>query len=206
MGKDIILIGAIIGILADILKLSVNYISYLLNYTNVVFWQITASRFLERDDLQQPISYIIGGVADLTVSATLGVLFVGLISLTGTKHIWIKGIGFGLFIWVNLFGTLLGQSVQAKLPQEPLGIMVTIIAHFAFGLGLAFFTQRLHKIEEETIRSKETNNHFAPIPARKLLHTEEKEPVMEINNTRSDRKPFKFRNLFKIFGLIKGNR
>ncbi len=168
MFRDIVIIGAIIGLLADAVKLLVNYIFYLLGYTNVVFWQITASRFLERKDLFSPGAYIIGGVADITVTAALGVLFVVVIYFTGKRYLWIKGIGFGLFIWVGLFGTLLGQAVQAKLPQEPSGIMVTIVAHFVFGLGLAGFTQLLYKPQVNNVNK----NSFFPMPARKIFVSE----------------------------------
>jgi len=142
--KDYIIPGIIIGIAADLVKLLFNYIAHLLNFTPVVFWQITATRFLEKKDLFNPTAYLIGGIADIIVSATLGVIFVYFIYCLGTKYLWIKGIGFGFFVWVSMFGTLLGQSVQQKLPQDPSGILVTIVAHFFFGLALAFFTGRLN--------------------------------------------------------------
>ncbi|NLO88737.1 MAG: hypothetical protein GX088_00135 [Clostridia bacterium] len=142
MIRDKILVGAAIGLLSDALKLIVNYISYLLGFTNVVFWQIVATRFLTIGDLFTPLAYIVGAVADIVVASTLGVIFFLLVERYGSrKYLWLKGIGFSMLVWVGLFGTLLGQSVQRKLPQNASGIMVTIVAHFVFGLGLAFFTR-----------------------------------------------------------------
>ncbi len=89
------------------------------------------------------IAYFIGGVADLTATATLGVAFLYLIRYIGSDYLWLKGIGFGMLVWAGLFGTFLGQIAADKLPQEPSGILVTIAAHFTFGLALAFFTWRL---------------------------------------------------------------
>lgn len=143
MFKDKILIGALIGILADAMKLITNYILYSLGFTKVVFWQIVATRFLQKEYLNHKLAYLIGGIADLTVTSLLGVVFVYVIYLFGSKNLWAKGVGFGLVVWVTLFGTLLGQTVEAKLPQEPKGVVVTIIAHLAFGLGLAIFTKVL---------------------------------------------------------------
>lgn len=143
MAKDYIVHGALLGIIADFIKLTVNYLGYLFNFTPVVFWQLTATRFLEKKDLFKPVAYLIGCIADITVSALLGVFFVYLISQLGEKYLWFKGIGFGLAVWVGLFGTILGQSVQEKLPQTPSGIIVTIVAHIAFGLTLALLTGRL---------------------------------------------------------------
>ena len=68
-------------------------------------------------------------------------VFVYVIYYFSSRNLWLKGVGFGLMVWVGLFGTLLGKIVEEKLPQEPIGIVVTIIAHFAYGLALAYFTK-----------------------------------------------------------------
>lgn len=150
MLRDRVIIGSLIGILADIVKLTFNYLAFLLNYTNVVFWQLTATRFLENGDLFSPIALLIGGVADLTITAILGVIFLFFIDYTGADYLWIKGIGFGMAVWVGLFGTLLGQSVQGKINQEPSSILVTMVAHFIFGLSLAFFTRLFYQSRLKT--------------------------------------------------------
>ncbi len=65
MIKDNILIGAKIGLLADVVKLITNYILFSFGYTKVVFWQIVATRFLQKENLYTQSAYIIGGVADI---------------------------------------------------------------------------------------------------------------------------------------------
>lgn len=184
MSKDLVLLGTAVGLLADAVKLIINYILYLFNLTNVVFWQITASRFLAGDDLFKPVTYFVGGVADVTVTAALGIIFVYFIYFTGRDYLWVKSVGFGLVVWVGLFGTLLGQSVQAKIPQGPSGIIVTIIAHVVFGLGLAAFTALLYPLRENEIRKSEGANHrIIPAPAKKIIASEDKK-----GNIRSRRK------------------
>jgi len=145
MIKDKVIVGAIVGLLADAVKLAVNYLAFTLGFTRVVFWQIAATLFLDRQDLFKPVAYIVGAVADLTVTAIIGVVFIYFIHFTGHKYLWIKGVGFGLAVWVGLFGTFLGTAVRGKLPQEPSGILVTLVAHSIFGLSLAFFTWLLQK-------------------------------------------------------------
>jgi hypothetical protein len=152
MPKDKVVIGVIIGLLADGLKLISNYIMFKLDFTKVVFWQITASNFLEKKDLFKPIAYFIGAVADITVTSFLGIIFVFFITYAGKNYLYIKSIGYGLFIWVALFGTLLTQEVQQKLPQSPSGIVVTIIAHLVYGFGFALFTSLLY--EEQLLENK----------------------------------------------------
>ena len=138
--KDRIVAGALIGILADVIKLLVNYLAYLLGYTNVVFWQIVAAHFLQKGELSKPIALLIGGAADLTITATLGIIFLYVVEYAGKSYLWIKGLGFGLIVWVGLLGTHLGQSVQGRITQDGIAILVTLVAHIIFGLSLAFFT------------------------------------------------------------------
>ncbi|MGE5604840.1 MAG: hypothetical protein ACM3YE_04020 [Bacteroidota bacterium] len=137
--RDKIIRGAIIGICADIAKLVFNYFCYLMGWTPVLFWQIAATRFLDPVELFQPAAFLIGGAADLTVSAALGIAFLYLLEYTHRRFRWIKGAGFGLLVWVGLFGTILGQSAQNKLPITSTTVVVTLFAHFAFGLSLALF-------------------------------------------------------------------
>jgi len=153
MIRDRLLPGVIVGLLADAVKLMVNYLAYLLNLTPVVFWQLIATRFLQKQDLFKPVTYLIGGIADITITIILGVLFFYFIKVFGSRYLYIKGIGFALAIWVGLFGTLLSQSVQAKLPQTAMGIMVTIASHAVFGLSLAYFYQRLGFVSKAKSRS-----------------------------------------------------
>lgn len=143
--KDKIMFGAIVGLLADGVKLIVNYIGFLLKFSDVVFWQITATRFLAKNELFSPLAYVIGGLADLTMAALLGIVFIYILTYTGRDYDYFKGVGFGLAVWVVLFGTVLGHSVQSKLSVDPSGIVVTAIAHLVFGLMLSFFARKLWK-------------------------------------------------------------
>lgn len=178
MFKDKIVAGATIGLLADVVKLTVNYLSFKLDYTTVVFWQIIAALFLTRDDLNSPVALLIGGVADLVMTMFLGIIFMYLIYFTGKDTLWIKGIGFAMLVWVILFGVVLEQLITDKIPPEPLGIITTIVAHFFFGLSLAIFTKLLvGKIPlfaqdlKELIQQPQSIKLLSPKPIRKVLVT-----------------------------------
>ncbi len=143
--KDKVAIGTIVGLLADVTKLLFNYLAFNLHFTNVIFWQIAAARFLERNDLFKPMAYFIGAVTDLTVTAIIGVLFIYFLHFTGRDYIWLKGAGFSLVIWVIVLGTLLVQS-QAKLNLQSTDVSVTFLAHLVYGFSLAFAARKLYKL------------------------------------------------------------
>ncbi|NLT94135.1 MAG: hypothetical protein GXW85_01140 [Clostridia bacterium] len=177
MLKDKIILGAIIGLLADAVKLAANFAMYKLGWTNVVFWQIVATRFLNKNDLFKPSALFIGAVADITFSAALGIIFIYFINFFGRNYLFIKGIGYGLSTWVLIFGTLLGLSVEHKIPPTTGGIMVTLIAHFIYGLAIATFTMLLFK--EQTAGNQfapkiKPFKSYIPTPATKPLRSEDK--------------------------------
>ena len=145
-----ILTGVLIGLLADAVKLGVNYLAFVLGFTDVVFWQIVATNIVPKEYLFSTAAVIIGAVADLTVTGLLGVLFLYFIKFTGLDFLFLKGIGFAMLVWVGLMGVVVGPSLEAKLPQNPSGIFVTIAAHFVFGVALAVFTSFLYQPEEES--------------------------------------------------------
>ena len=148
--KDKVVLGLTIGLFADLVKLMTNYIGHLLKFTDVLFWQIAATRFLEKSDLNKPVAYLVGGFADLAVAALMGVIFIYLLYFTGRDYAYIKGVGFGIIVWVALFGTVLGQSVQNKLTLNSTAILVTAIAHLSFGAALAFFALKFSSNKSDT--------------------------------------------------------
>ena len=97
------------------------------------------------------MAYLVGGIADLAVAGFLGVAFVCLLTLTGWRFIYIKGCGFAILAWVFLFGTLLSQITQGTISLTPTAIIVTALAHFAFGLALAFFAVKLRKTGRQSL-------------------------------------------------------
>ena len=145
MLKDKIVIGILVGLLADAVKLSFNYISFTLNFTEVVFWQLVSATVLAKEDVFTPVGILIGAVADIIVTMLIGVVFIYIIYFTGKENLWIKGIGVGMLVWVNFFVIVQGQLIQDKIPPVPSGLLVTIMAHFLFGLSLAAFTKFLTK-------------------------------------------------------------
>ncbi|MGI6679247.1 MAG: hypothetical protein ACOX2Q_09390 [Dehalobacterium sp.] len=165
---DKIFAGVIIGVLADIVKLTFNYLGYLLGWSNVVFWQIVATRFLPKEDLFTPYAYLIGGIADLVMTASIAIVFLYALDFLGKENLWLKGPGLGLFLWVVVFGTLLGQSVENKLHQDSLGILVTLVAHLIYGVAIALFTELYYKILEKQGEAAEHPLSFVPQPARKV--------------------------------------
>lgn len=143
MLENKMMVGILVGLLADAVKLTFNYISFRLNFTSVVFWQLIAALFLDGEDVFTPMGLLIGATADIIVASFLGVVFIYIIYFTGKENLWIKGLGFAMLGWVSMLGVILHQLIKNTIPPDPAGILVTIGAHFLYGLALAAFTKLL---------------------------------------------------------------
>jgi|GEM_PF-815934 len=172
--KNKMMVGILVGILADTVKLTFNYITFRLGFTSAVFWQLIAALFLTKEDVFTPAGLLIGGTADIIVASFLGVVFIYFIYYTGKENLWIKGIGFGLLVWVSMFGVFLQQLIRNTIPPESSGILVTIAAHFLYGLSLAAFTKLLAgKLIpfNDDLKNSELVKSFkisTPVPMKKL--------------------------------------
>lgn len=145
MLKNKFILGILVGLLADGVKLTVNFLLFKLNLTSLVFWQLISLMLVEVKDVHMPLAIFIGAAADITVTSLLGILFIYFVYFTGKDYVWLKGIGFAMLTWVTLFGVLLAQLVNSDHSHNPTDIIVIILAHFSFGVAISFFTKILGK-------------------------------------------------------------
>jgi hypothetical protein len=151
ISNDLLIRGTIAGLLADAVKLLVNYAAYALGFTNVVFWRITAAHMLQSTQIHAPAALLIGAVVDLFAAGSLGVAFLWLINhVVDKKLLVLKGFVFGVFVWLGLFGWL-ATTLEQKLPQSISGILVTLVAHAVFGIALAIFSRMVDGREHDLI-------------------------------------------------------
>ena len=142
--KDKVILGVITGLLANIVKLSFNYLAFRLDFASLTFWQIAASWNLGKEELVKPTALLVGAIIDLTVASIIGVVFIYFLYFVGRDYILGKGIVYGLTIWVFLFGTLQYLN-QTKLPLNISDIIVTAIAHSIYGLVLAIIAKNFDR-------------------------------------------------------------
>lgn len=132
-------VGVSIGILANVIRLLLDYILYYFGIARVLFWQIAALQFLPQEHIQEPLAMFIGAVADMTVAASLGVVFCYFLDYFGRKYTYLKGGCFGLLTWVLVFGIFIWINRENLIVFRPSCVLAIMISHLAFGLALTFF-------------------------------------------------------------------
>jgi hypothetical protein len=148
--EDRVVLGAISGALAIILRDIYSLLSNLIGFAKHLVWHIAADLFMKGDQTKTVIGNIVGFLSDIAMGAFLGVIFVYIIKYTkgqpeatflghllgflgdlamgslfgigfvyflkytNMKNIIWKGWGFGLAVWLLIFGIMLHSMPQTS--------------------------------------------------------------------------------------------
>ena len=91
--------GVVVGLLADAVKLTANYLAFRAGLTQVIFWQLTSTYILPAEEIVQPLGILVGALVDITVSASLGVLFLYVLKYS-SEYLWPKALAMNADVWV----------------------------------------------------------------------------------------------------------
>lgn len=109
-----------------------------LGFAKFYVWQNAAGLFMQEKQVQTALGTVGGLLADLAMGAILGVLFVLYLKLSRDKNIILKGWGFGMGLWLFLFGIVMHSLPSAKViaPKDAASAISDFIGHSIFGLIL----------------------------------------------------------------------
>jgi uncharacterized membrane protein YagU involved in acid resistance len=143
--KDRVLLGGIAGALGLLTRDVWSFFAKKIGIAKFYVWQRSADLFVEGKELKSFVGNLVGFLADIIFGAILGIAFVYFLKFTSHKNIIIKGLGFGIFAWLFLFGILLGNlpGAQQTVPKEALGNFSAFIGHSIYGISLGIYTKIL---------------------------------------------------------------
>lgn len=151
MKQDPIIFGGIAGIIGTIAKEILDFIFVAIGFSKYSYWNIAASLFILPKDVNRSGGWILGALTDIIASAVFGVILLYVIKFTGRKYLYIKGIGFGWFIWVLFFGVVINLHVVRITPTDIGTSLSSFFEHLIFGLTTAW---GIHKFASDSIESK----------------------------------------------------
>lgn len=137
--KDRLLRATFTGFFAVIIKDLVDFIYIKLGFHGVLMAKVAAGAFVAKEDINSPLSLILGYSAHFTVGGILGVAFLVLIHLSGYDYSIIKGLFFGAVVWLFLPGMLLSLGISSFVPGDISSNFMLLLDHLAFGLTLGLF-------------------------------------------------------------------
>lgn len=138
-------VGALAGIGAVLVRDGYSFAAKQIGLAKFYFWQNAGGFFMGKDQVKTALGSIVGGLADITMGAILGVVFVLFLRLGRDRNIILKGCGFGLGAWLLLFGLLMHTLPETRnvVSKDALSVLSNFIGHTIFGLTLGLLASRL---------------------------------------------------------------
>src|SRR5680860_76747 len=146
MKKDRLVAGGIAGIVGSIACDVLGVIYKSLGWTDRAFYDnatiLLTNQIYSDEGIYGSILAIISHIA---VCLIFGVIFAYLILLTTSNYLYIKGLGFGLVLWILLhgFGTIFNLALFTKMPLN------VAYATLSFSLVYGFMISLTLKIIEK---------------------------------------------------------
>ncbi|KUO52844.1 MAG: hypothetical protein APF76_14550 [Desulfitibacter sp. BRH_c19] len=143
MKRDIIVFGALAGIIGNLVKLGVALPLYYVGLIKTTYLHI-ASGYHGNHTLGSIFSIINGVFSDFVYAAFLGVLFYIILRYTDMKYVGLKGIFLGGFIHVINNGVLLFGDFN-KISIDDQTSVLLIIPTIIFGFSACWIIKRIEK-------------------------------------------------------------
>ncbi|GAB6098790.1 hypothetical protein JCM16358_06690 [Halanaerocella petrolearia] len=150
--KDKIFLGTVAGIGANLIKNILGYLMYLLNISQHLTWQLAASTYFPKTEVNGLPALIIGAFNDFSIAIILGVVTTYILYYTGTDHYLIKGLITVTLAWLLIHGAGLKLGIANIKSTHPSTNLVHLVEHLVLGLFTAWLAIRYG---EETIRRRE---------------------------------------------------
>lgn len=145
--KDRVILGGISGVLGLLMRDLYCFFARRIGFTTYYCWNISADLFMEGKDVKTLLGTVIGFLADIVFGSILGITFVYLLKITNSKNMIIKGWGFGVAIWLFLFGILIHNlpGTQTTAPQDAMSNFAAFLGHSIFGITMGVTVQKLFR-------------------------------------------------------------
>ncbi len=133
MIKDTIIVGAVAGLIGNIPKTIIAWILHLMGVLRYTFIHIAAGYFVSAQYIDNPVSLIMGFIADYTSAAVLGFVMYLMLKKFGTDYAVLKGLGCGAFLYLIFYGAFMALDITRANLLTPLPNLLLLFPHMVFG-------------------------------------------------------------------------
>jgi len=131
--EDPIIVGAVAGIIGNIPKTILAWLFYAYGYLRYTFIHIAAGSFVSVEFVEDTISLAIGSIADFTMAAFLGFIMNLMLKKYGNDFAVLKGMGFGTFLYIILYGAFMDLNITRASLLTPLPNLLLFFPHILYG-------------------------------------------------------------------------
>lgn len=144
--KDLIIFGALAGLLGNIPKTIIAWIFHYLGWLRYTFAHIAAGYFVDAQFLDNPVALLTGFIADYVNAAFFGVIMYYLLKKTGLDYAELKGLAFGAFLYLLFYGAFMALDITRASLLTPLPNLLLFIPHVIFGASTCWLIKRYSEL------------------------------------------------------------
>ena len=143
--NDKITLGVFAGIISNIIRNIVGFITYYMRINQYHIWHFAASAYLSQEEIKSFYGMILGMLIDYGMACFLGIFTVYFLSYEGTKNYILKGIVIGTGAWLLVFTLVVRFEISKIAPETVSGCFSFFFNHVFIGILLVIFTKRYGK-------------------------------------------------------------
>lgn len=147
MLKDTLIFGSLAGIIGNILKEFLAWTFYFLGIIKYTFVHFCAGMVVYPTGyVNDPVSIVVGILIDFTVAASFSLAFYLVIKKTGTAYWVLKGLGFGMIVFLICYG-MIRPTFSFKSESPPLAVLMYMITNWIYGITVSWFFRKFGRIK-----------------------------------------------------------
>ncbi len=146
MIKDTMIVGTFAGLIGNIPKTVIAWIFHFSGVLRYTFVHIAAGYFVPVQFIDNPVSLVIGFIADYTIAAVLGVVMYLTLKKFGTDYAVLKGLAFGAFLYLIFYGAFMALDITRASLLTPLPNLLLLFPHMIFGGTTCWLLKRYSKV------------------------------------------------------------
>jgi hypothetical protein len=132
--SDLFIAGALFGVLANIPKMVLDIMMYWSGFSRFFCFHVTGGVLLAPRWFNTIHGIIVGGVIDYIFASFLGASLALFLYYIPGRYLFLKGIGFSVFIWLFLCIMVVEKASMWHLLTDPWHAYQTFIVHQLWGI------------------------------------------------------------------------
>jgi hypothetical protein len=91
--------------------------------------------------VKEPLSIVVGIIIDYTIAASFSIAFYLGMRKTGTDYWLLKGLGFGMMVFLICYG-ILRPTFSIRIESPPFVVLMYMVPNWAFGVTTSWFLKK----------------------------------------------------------------
>ena len=143
--QDKITLGVFAGVIANIIRNTIGFITYFSGIKEYHIWHFAASAYLTKEEVNTFWGMLLGMFTDYAIACFLGIFTVYFLLMVGIKNYILKGIIVGTGAWLLIFTLVVRFEISKIAPITPLESIVFFFNHLLIGILIVIIINKYGK-------------------------------------------------------------